>query len=176
MSPLVYPDTTMDRIKTVVDGFVANSIRLRSSFLDREKTIREATATISAAPLTPEMASAVARYFSTIEAELGIVALKVESQFESNIALSRTWLPGWLAHKAGLPGARSNGCAISSRAHSETSPGFAAICARQGRECWRPAGGPRRREPTGRELKGSKNVPSPPLGKGVVTFDGLYDD
>ncbi len=87
MSPLVYPDTTMDRIKTVVDGFVANSIRLRSSFLDREKTIREATATISAAPLTPEMASAVARYFSTIKAELGIVALKVESQFESNIAL-----------------------------------------------------------------------------------------
>lgn len=87
MNSIVYPDTTMDRIKAVVDGFVTNSIRLRSSFLDREKTIREATTTISATPLTPEIASAVARYFSTIEAELGIVALKVEGQFESNIAL-----------------------------------------------------------------------------------------
>lgn len=77
----------LDGIKTVVDGFVAGTIRLRSSFLDREKTIREATATISAAPLTPEIASAVAQYFSTIEAELGIVALKVEGQCESNIAL-----------------------------------------------------------------------------------------
>ena len=87
MNPSAYRDTNMDRIKTVVDGFVAGTIRLRSSFLDREKTIREATATISAAPLTPEIASAVARYFSTIEAELGIVALKVEGQCESSIAL-----------------------------------------------------------------------------------------
>ncbi len=77
----------MDSIKASVDCFVSGAIRLRTSFIEKEKVIRGAVGAVSAAPLTDEIAGAIASYFSTIETELGLVALKVEAQCESNVAL-----------------------------------------------------------------------------------------
>jgi len=77
-------------IKTLVDGFVSNTIRQRSAFLDIEKTIREAMAVISAAPLSADQVATLAAFIAKNETHLGLTGLQMEMKAKANVAAIET--------------------------------------------------------------------------------------